>query len=294
MTNAPGTRFADFDWDGLRKRLIAVGETHGAAPLPQNALWTIAANGEAPGKGAAVLASGRDFYANPRLSPCGGFLAFLAWDLPHMPWDAAQLFVAAIAEDGALAAPVAIAGGGGSACIQPEWGADGALTFVWDADGAGALYRWAPGGEPRLIARPEGDLSTPLWSLNAASYALLGGGEAYLTFVHKGEARSAILDLSSGAMSPHDNGLTAIAGVAGGGGKAALIGMTDEEGLCVVSDAPNGAPSVIGAAARSPSTPPMSRSRAASLFRAPRATCTGSSIRLETPPPKRLPARPRH
>ena len=40
------------------------------------------------------LATGRDFYASPRLSPDGKRLAFLAWDLPDMPWDSAALYVA--------------------------------------------------------------------------------------------------------------------------------------------------------------------------------------------------------
>jgi dipeptidyl aminopeptidase/acylaminoacyl peptidase len=246
ISNVPDTRFADFAFDERRERLIAVGETHGAEALPENALWTIPADGEAP---PAALLAGRDFYASPRVSPCGGFLAFLAWDLPHMPWDAARLFVSEIAEDGALASPVEIAGGDGTACFQPEWSEDGALIFVWDAGGAGGLYRWRARGEPLPLAHLDGDLSMPLWSLNAASYALLGGGKAYLTFVNKGEARSAILDLSTGAVAAHENGLTAVASVSGGGDGAALVGMTDDEGLCIVLDAPaavaKGAPAII-------------------------------------------------
>ncbi len=246
IANVSNTRFADFAWDERRNRLIAVGETHGADALPQNALWVVPTDKAAA---PAALLEGRDFYASPRVSPCGGFLAFLAWDLPHMPWDAARLFVSEIAKDGALAPSVEIAGGAESACFQPEWGADGALAFVWDAGGAGALYLWRPGGEPRQVALLDGDLSMPLWSLNAASYALLDGGKAYLTFVNKGEARSAILDLSTGAVAAHENGLTGGVSVSGAGDVAALVGMTDEEGLCIVSDAlpaaARGAPAVI-------------------------------------------------
>ncbi len=140
----PATRFADFTWDAGRKRLICVGETHGAPheALPENALWTVPAGGEA-GPAPVRLLAGRDFYASPRLSGDGRRLAFLAWDLPHMPWDAAQLFVASVAEDGSLSEPLPIAGGNGSACFQPEWGADGTLYFVWDADGTGKPLRLA-------------------------------------------------------------------------------------------------------------------------------------------------------
>ena len=145
LTNLPQTRFADFAWDGSRNRLIAVGETHdaGHGELPRNALWTIPA-GE-PGAAPAPLLEGHDFYASPRISANGGRLAFLAWDLPAMPWDAARLFVADLAKDGRAGEPFAVAGGDGSACFQPEWSADGTLFFVWDAGGSGQLWAWREG-----------------------------------------------------------------------------------------------------------------------------------------------------
>ena len=40
-----------------------------------------------------VLVTGPDFVAAPRLSPDGGTLAWLQWNHPAMPWDAAQLVV---------------------------------------------------------------------------------------------------------------------------------------------------------------------------------------------------------
>ncbi len=241
LTDVPDTRFADFAWDERRGRLITVGETHGADHLPHNALWSIPVSG-----GGAIAHRAHDFYASPRLSLCGGRLAFLAWELPHMPWDAARLFVAAVAEDGSLASPVEIAGGDGGACFQPEWGADGALYFVWDAGGRGALYRWKPGAAPEPVASLEGDLSMPLWSFSAASYALLSDEKAYATFVNKGEVRSAIVDLRTGEAAARDNDLTAVSGVSGGADAAALVGMTDGEGLCIVLDSLAGAkPTVI-------------------------------------------------
>ena len=233
MTTIAETRFADFAWDGRRNRLIAVGETHRPADLPQNALWRIAAGDG----GACLTLQGRDFYASPRVSPDGDRLAFLAWDLPDMPWDAARLFVADIAEDGSLGEAVPVAGGDGGTCFQPEWSGDGVLYFVWDAAGQGNLYRWSAGKQPERITALDGDLSMPLWSFNAASYALLPGKKAYLTFVTRGEARSAILNLATGALEPHENGLTASVTLSAGADGVALVGMTDEEALCVFRDA---------------------------------------------------------
>ncbi len=234
VTDIPHTRFADMTWDHRRKRLIALGETHGAAALPQNALWTIAAEGRSS-EGACIALQGRDFYASPRIGPDGRRLAFLAWDLPDMPWDAAGLFVATVSGDGSLTEPVRIAGGDGSACFQPQWSADGALYFVWDKGGAGNLHRWTEDGLEQ-VSRLDGDLSMPLWSFNAASYGLLAGRKAYLTYVTMGETQTAILDLKTGALESHANGLTAVAALSAGEQTATLVGMTDDEALCIVSD----------------------------------------------------------
>ena len=153
-----------------------------------------------------------------------------------MPWDAAQLFVTDIAEDGSLAEPILVAGGNGSACFQPEWSEDGALYFVWDAAGQGNLYRWKEGGQPEQITRLDGDLSMPLWNFHAASYALLPGGKAYLSFVDRGETKAAILDLGTGVLKPHANGLTAATTLSAGTAGVALAGMTDDDPLCVFRD----------------------------------------------------------
>ncbi|MBI4724619.1 MAG: hypothetical protein HY765_06470, partial [Rhodomicrobium sp.] len=251
LTNLPGTRFADLAWDAGRNRLIAIGETRDAQhrELPQNALWEIpAGQGNADAEPAPLL-TGHDFCASPRLSTEGSRLAFLAWNLPAMPWDAAQLFVADIAADGSLGAPVPIAGGSGSACFQPEWGADGALYFVWDADGLGNLFRWREGEQPGQITYLDAELSMPLWNLNAASYALLAGNRAYCNFVRNGEAGSGIVDLRSGTFQAHDNGLSNVSTVAAGGAGIALAGMRDDEPLCIAldpgPDGPGAAPAII-------------------------------------------------
>ena len=49
-----------------------------------------------------VVAGGRDFYSNPRISPDGARLCFLAWNLPWMPWDGCELHVADLAPNGDL------------------------------------------------------------------------------------------------------------------------------------------------------------------------------------------------
>jgi dienelactone hydrolase len=247
LTDLSATSFADFTWDGESGRLICVGETHRArdGALPENALWAIPVRfGEASASPRIVL-SGHDFYASPRLSPCGRKLAFLAWDLPAMPWDAGQLYLAEAKEDGSFSEPAAIAGGNGSACFQPEWGSGGSLYFVWDADGFGNLHCWRDGSGAMQVTGLDAELAMPLWSFNAASYALLPEERVYCTFKRHGEAGAGILDLRSGDVRPRENGFGAVQNVAGGCDAAALAGMSDSEALCIALDTFGAAPAVI-------------------------------------------------
>jgi len=235
LTNLPQTRFADLAWDAGRKRLIAIGETHtvGEEKLPQNALWAISAEQATE---PVSLLSDHDFYASPRLSADGSRLAFLAWDLPHMPWDAAKLFLAELSPGGPVGEPAPVAGGNGSMCFQPEWGEDGALYFVWDVDGFGNLFRWRGAGQPEQLTRLQAELSMPLWSLNAASYALLPEGKAYISFVKNGETGFAIADLGGGAVATRANILSSVSALSAGGANIAAVGLKEDEPSCIVMD----------------------------------------------------------
>jgi acetyl esterase/lipase len=173
ITSAPRMRFADFAHDAARQRLIAVGEIHpgkGGRGQPRNVLVAIGLAGKR--SSVTEIASGRDFYASPRLSPDGNRLAFVAWDLPDMPWDSAALFVAEIRGDGSLKRPSRIAGGDGSSVFQPEWSADGQLYFTWDKTGWGQLYRWSGNRIVRVYGKPGAELWRPQWVFGQRCFAL--------------------------------------------------------------------------------------------------------------------------
>jgi dipeptidyl aminopeptidase/acylaminoacyl peptidase len=199
LSDAPGTRFADFALDGARARLIAVAEMHptdraareatvAAQRRPRNALVAVGLGGAARGR-ITELAAGRDFYASPRLSSDGRRLAYLSWDLPDMPWDSAAVSVAALADDGALLSPRRVAGGAGSAAFQPEWSAEGDLYYVDDASGFGALYRWREGRSVRVAGARGRDLMRPQWVLASRSYAIGADGTLACVFLERGRPR---------------------------------------------------------------------------------------------------------
>ena len=190
LTHAADTRFADLAHDPARNRLVGVAETHaprkGAGQAePRNALVAIALGDSARGR-VTELAGGRDFYASARLSPDGTQLAFLAWDLPDMPWDSATLYVAQIRDDGSLGRPKRIAGGSGSATFQPEWGPDGQLYFASDETGWGCLYRWDGERVVLMDRSPRAELWRSQWVFGARCFALSPGGTFAAVYFERG------------------------------------------------------------------------------------------------------------
>ena len=131
-------RFADGAIDLRRSRWIGVREDHTVDGEPVNAIVAVDLGDGGPGH---VLASGHDFYASPRLSPDGRWLAWLAWDHPNMPWNGTRLYLGEVAQNGAISKLEPIAGGARESIFQPEWSPDGAqIVFVSDRSGWWNLY----------------------------------------------------------------------------------------------------------------------------------------------------------
>ena len=132
----PGAwRYADFDIDTRRERLICVREDHSGTGEPINALVAVPLAG--PQSEGTVLVSGADFYSTPRLSPDGSVLAWLSWSHPLMPWDGTELWTARLGASGALEDPVCVAGGSHESIYQPGWSPQRRVVLRERPDAAG-------------------------------------------------------------------------------------------------------------------------------------------------------------
>lgn len=156
-----------------------------------------------------ILAQGRDFYMQPRWSPNGRHLAWVAWDHPDMPWDGAGLWVAEVVRPDGGRAPQLdkarrLAGGDDVAVFQPEFAPDGnAVYFVSDASGFGQLWTVdLTGGEPRRVTSDEADHGQPAWAQDMRTFAL--GPDGTWAIAVRGEGgyrRLAKIALTTGARS---------------------------------------------------------------------------------------------
>jgi len=243
-------RFGDFVVDHARARLLCVREDHSGGSLAAaggqgckpdavvNQVVSVSLDGLGTVK---VLASGRDFYAAPRLSPDGKKLAFVCWDHPSMPWDVTDLVVQTLDEDGGSVAEVTVAGGSlgkDASVIQPAWNpATGELFFVSDATESGMwnLFK-VPGSSGELGASwaakvvnvlPRSDVEfggkSPGWRL----------GQQGFSFLPDGTLLAAYTDRESGGCSK-----LAVLPAAGAGAQAKVHELSSADGLPFAFGAP--------------------------------------------------------
>ncbi|RBY90936.1 S9 family peptidase [Blastococcus sp. TF02A-30] len=183
-----GVRYADLRV--VPGGVLAVRETHtesGAAADVVNEIVRIADDGSAE-----VLVSGPDFVSDPRPGP-GGELAWLQWEHPDMPWDAAQLVVRAA--DGT---ETVVAGGNGDSVVQPTWAPDGTLWFLCDRTDVWSLHRWRAGADAELVLDVGSDIAGPQWVFGSSRFALLPDGRIVLAFGRGGQDRLGVLDVDGG------------------------------------------------------------------------------------------------
>ena len=179
ITEAPpqpcSLRYADMCPTPDGRRLVCVRERHEDAAV-HNELVLVDADGAGP---PVVLDHGHDFYSFPRVSPDGTRLAWTVWDHPNMPWDATELMVGELSQEGVLSEVRRVAGGAGESIFQPAWSPAGRLHFVSDRTGWGNLYELGPRGV-RALAPMQAEAGEPQWTFGQSSYAFVPDGIAVI------------------------------------------------------------------------------------------------------------------
>jgi dipeptidyl aminopeptidase/acylaminoacyl peptidase len=194
-----GLRYADgrFLPDG---NIVCVRERHGEGE-PVNEIVRV----DPAGGSVTVLATGRDFYSNPRPSSDGDRLLWLEWDHPNMPWDGTDLMTATVTEHG-LSDPKRIAGGPEESVFQPEWSPDEDIVFVSDRTGWWNLYRF-DGQASIPVHAMDADFGGPAWIFGSKTYGFLSGGRILTTYWEDGIDHLAVIG-PDGEMSPLPDEIT--------------------------------------------------------------------------------------
>ncbi|WOJ88890.1 prolyl oligopeptidase family serine peptidase [Methylocapsa polymorpha] len=256
-----GCRYADFEFDLPRRRVLAVREDHRSRP-PTDPKASIVALPLDPSGNESVLVEGPDFLSSPRLSPKGERLAWIAWDHPDMPWDGTRLYVAELGPDGGLGPARLIAGETPEAIVQPAWSPDACLYFCSDRTGWWNLYALRDGAVTPL-APVEAEIGGPHWVFRQRFYDFLPDGRAIVAIV-RGGIRTAAL-IAEGKIGPLD------------------LGQVQEcpqplgDGLAYIATPPTAPPAVVVAETVAGAAPRVVRAAAPAVL-SPEAISLGQAI----------------
>ena len=205
-------RFADGRVTDDGRRWIGVRERHDLGPAVADVVNELVAVSTDGSDEPLVVASGHDFYSDARISPDGSRICFLAWDLPWMPWDGNQLFVAPLGADGSLGDAQSMAGRDGRESIwQPLWAPNGDLVFSSDRSGWWNLERIR--GDERISLHPhDAEFGYPQWVFGGRSFGFLGDGRIACLYDRDGLTHLAVLDPETGELLDLDVPYDALAG----------------------------------------------------------------------------------
>jgi dipeptidyl aminopeptidase/acylaminoacyl peptidase len=238
-------RYADGVIDRRRSRWIGVREDHTVDGEPVNAIVAVDLGDGGSGH---VLASGHDFYASPRLSPDGRWLAWLAWDHPNMPWNGTRLYLGEVAQNGAISKFEQIAGGATESIFQPEWSPDGAqIALVSDRSGWWNLYSLDLATRAmRALAPMAAEFGLPQWLLGMSTYAFAGPQRIVCTYSQGGLGCIAVLDLANDTLTPVATPFTEFGSMHATGDRAVFrAGAPDHPASIVALDLASGRHSVL-------------------------------------------------
>jgi dipeptidyl aminopeptidase/acylaminoacyl peptidase len=230
LTEQASLRYTDGQIDRRRNCFFCVREDHTGACEAVNAILRV----DLTTGDTAIVVSGNDFYASPRLSPDGSRLLWLTWNHPNMPWDGTELWIGKLSGDGSVLERVHIAGGVDESIFQPEWSPEGILHFVSDRTDWWNLYRWNESTIESLCPM-DAEFGQPQWVFGTSLYDFTTTGTIVASYSKDGRDSLAILNVASKSLDTIEMPFTAISQVHCAGNQVVFIGASPTESSCVVS-----------------------------------------------------------
>ncbi|MDB5365062.1 MAG: dipeptidyl aminopeptidase/acylaminoacyl peptidase [Rhodospirillales bacterium] len=239
LTPDDKSRWAACTLDAPHKQLFCTHEVYGSDPTePTNGIAVVPlepAPGTAGGNGPRWVFQKTDFAANPKVDAKGTRLAFVTWSHPNMSWDASELRVARIGDDG-KAGDAEIVAGGKEAISDVRWLRDGTLVYASDRDGYANLYALKD-GRTRQVTALNADIGGGVSAQGRSNWGPVSDQEAIALATEKGRQRLLRVDLKTGATRPFDLPSTTMRSPAIGHGLVAFTrGMPTESSALVVLD----------------------------------------------------------
>jgi dipeptidyl aminopeptidase/acylaminoacyl peptidase len=182
-------RYADPVLSADGQWLIAVRESHHAHGV-DNELVAIATDASLV---VQVLMSGYDFYAAPRISQDGKYLAWLCWRHPQMPWDGTELWYGELTAALEIINARCVAGSVNESVCQPNWSPDGKLYFCSDVTGWWNIYYYDHHlVEP--ICAMSAEFGYPQWVFGTNTYAFIDAKTLAVIITKQGKQQIGVVN----------------------------------------------------------------------------------------------------
>lgn len=154
LTGTPNLRYSNFDANSSSPWVAANQEDHEQDRPDQIRNYIVAINTQT----AEVrrILDTADFYYTPYYSPDGSKLAWLEWNHPDLPFDAAKLYSATWNPEGSVSNVRLVAGQDLDGVAEPRWGPDGTLFFGKEVEGYRRLFRIQPGTDTPVEVKLKG------------------------------------------------------------------------------------------------------------------------------------------
>ena len=151
-----------------------------------------------------ILVEGNDFYTEFNLSSDGSLCCWLTWNLPYMPWDYTEVWIANVDSSG-FSNKKKVAGGNGESITSPLFGPKNNLFFVMDfpnkldddVQNYWNIYRYNQKLDKIYpVTKEFVEFGQPLWISGRTNFRFINENELLCLYRKNGRYRLAQLDLS--------------------------------------------------------------------------------------------------